>query len=301
MTDRAMWKSKTGFLLAALGSAIGLGNIWRFPYVAYRNGGAAFLVPYFVALFAVGIPLLMVEFGLGHYFRRAFPQALARIHPRFSWIGWWSVSFVMFGIVAYYAVVIAWCGNYLVYSVTQPWGDVEGVSKFFDEQFTGAFVDGAPFAFYGTEEDPGVRFGEVRVQVLIALAAVWFVNWLITRRDLQKGVELANKVFIPLLIGLTTVLVIWSWGFEGAAEGRRVYLSPDWPQVFQARTWIGRLQSDFLYSILGLRHHGRLRKLSAETVRHSDQCLFGGDGELLVQCFCRFRRVCRGWRLGKPT
>lgn len=96
------------FLAGSIGSAIGLGNIWRFPYIAYRNGGGAFLVPYLVALFIVGVPLLMLEFGLGHHFRRAFPQALGRVHARFSWIGWWSVSFVMFGIVAYYGVVIAW-------------------------------------------------------------------------------------------------------------------------------------------------------------------------------------------------
>ena len=126
MPDRAQWQSKTGFLLAALGSAIGLGNIWRFPYIAYRNGGGAFLVPYFVALFVVGIPLLMLEFGLGHRFRSAFPKALGAIHPRFSWAGWWAVCYVMFGIVAYYAVVVAWCGNYLVFSVTQPWQDGAG-------------------------------------------------------------------------------------------------------------------------------------------------------------------------------
>ena len=61
MAGRAEWKSNTGFLLAALASAIGLGNIWRFPYIVYRNGGGAFLVPYFVALFVVGIPLLMLD------------------------------------------------------------------------------------------------------------------------------------------------------------------------------------------------------------------------------------------------
>lgn len=246
MADRATWSSRTGFLLAALGSAIGLGNIWRFPFVAYRNGGGAFLLPYFVALFVVGIPLLMLEFGLGHYFRRAFPQSLSRINPRFSWIGWWAVSFVMFGIVAYYAVVIAWCGNYLVFTITQPWRDVGGVNHFFDEEFTGSIVDGEAFNFYTPGNGMGsFHFGSISWQMLICLAIVWVVNWAISRRQLSQGVELANRIFIPLLIGLTVVLVVWSWGFQGAADGRQVYLNGDWSRVFQPKTWIDAFSQIF--------------------------------------------------------
>ncbi len=253
MTERAVWNSRTGFLLAALGSAIGLGNIWRFPYMAYRNGGGAFLVPYLVALFVVGIPLLMLEFGLGHYFRRAFPQSLEKIHPRFSWIGWWSVSFVMFGIVVYYAVVIAWCANYLLFAVTQPWGTVDGVNEFFDEQFLGAIVDGKPFNFYddGALWLGGLNFGSMQWSILVSLALVWLVNWLITRRHLQHGIELASKIFIPVLIVLTVVLVAWSWNFEGAAEGRAVYLTPNWSQVFKPQTWIDAFGQIFFTLSIG--------------------------------------------------
>lgn len=253
MVERAVWNSRTGFLLAALGSAIGLGNIWRFPYMAYRNGGGAFLIPYLVALFVVGIPLLMLEFGLGHYFRRAFPQSLKKIDPRFSWIGWWSVSFVMFGIVVYYGVVIAWCANYLLFAVTQPWGTVEGVDVFFDETFLGAVVDGQAFDFY--DEDSlgpfAIRFGAMQWSVLVALGLVWLVNWMITRRQLQHGIELANKIFIPILIVLTTVMVIWSWNFDGAAAGRAVYLTPDWSLVLQPQTWIDAFGQIFFTLSIG--------------------------------------------------
>lgn len=240
-------------MLAALGSAIGLGNIWRFPYMAYRNGGGAFLIPYFVALFVVGIPLLMLEFGLGHYTRRAFPQSLARIHPRFSWIGWWAVSFVMFGIVAYYGVVIAWCGNYLLFSVTQPWGTVAGVNQFFDEEFLGAVVDGKPFVFMDENARwfSSLNLGAMRWQVLISLGLVWLVNWQITRRHLQSGIELASKIFIPILILLTIGLVAWSWNFEGASEGRTIYLTPHWPKVFQAQTWIDAFSQIFFTLSIG--------------------------------------------------
>jgi NSS family neurotransmitter:Na+ symporter len=258
MSDRAAWKSKTGFLLAALGSAIGLGNIWRFPYMAYRNGGGAFLVPYFVALFVVGIPLMMLEFGLGHHSRRALPQALGGIRPRFAWIGWWSVSFVMFGIVVYYAAVIAWCGNYVVFSVTQPWGAAENVNSYFSTDFLGYVEDDGTFPFCEEErtEDGKLNsvqfnFGQLRWPVLVSLALVWLVNWLITRQHLQKGVELANKIFIPLLIGLTVVLVVWSWGFDGADAGRKLYLTPDWDVAFQTKTWIDAFSQIFFTLSLG--------------------------------------------------
>lgn len=253
MPERAVWNSKTGFLLAALGSAIGLGNIWRFPYMAYRNGGGAFLIPYIVALFVVGIPLLMLEFGLGHYFRRAFPQSLTKINPRFAWIGWWSVSFVMFGIVVYYAVVMAWCANYLLFAVVQPWETVEGVNEFFDTTFLGAVVDQHAFDFYDERSFwiAGLRLGSVRWNVLIGLAFVWIANWLITRRQLQQGIELASKIFVPLLIVLTIILVAWSWNFEGAAAGRRVYLSPNWSQVFQPQTWIDAFSQIFFTLSIG--------------------------------------------------
>ena len=243
MADRAEWKSKTGFLLAALGSAIGLGNIWRFPYIAYRNGGGAFLIPYFVALFVVGVPLLMLEFGLGHHFRRAFPQSLRQIHPRFAWIGWWAVSFVMFGIVGYYGAVIAWCGNYLIFSFTQPWGELSEVNAFFDESFLGAFQEGVPFAVYTA--DDGFRLGRFNLWIVTSLATIWFVNWLITRRQLQRGVELANRIFIPALVAITLVLVVWSWNFEGAEAGRELYIHPEWSRVFDARTWIDAFSQIF--------------------------------------------------------
>ena len=123
MEQRSKWGTNLGFLLAAIGSAIGLGNIWRFPYVAYENGGGAFLIPYFVALFTAGIPILMLEFALGHHKEASAPKAFRHIDAKWEWLGWWAVMFVMFGIQLYYIVIIGWCGNYMFFSLTQAWGD----------------------------------------------------------------------------------------------------------------------------------------------------------------------------------
>ena len=89
MSKRSLWGSKIGFLLAAIGSAVGLGNIWRFGYMAYENGGGAFLVPYAVALVLAGIPLMILEYTLGHREKASPPLAFARISRKWETIGWW--------------------------------------------------------------------------------------------------------------------------------------------------------------------------------------------------------------------
>lgn len=89
--NREQWGTKIGFILAAVGSAVGLGNIWRFPYVVYSSGGGAFLIPYFFAIFTAGIPLLILEYGMGHKFRGSTPLSLARANKKFEWFGWWSI------------------------------------------------------------------------------------------------------------------------------------------------------------------------------------------------------------------
>ena len=91
---REQWNSKLGFLLAAIGSAVGLGNIWRFPYIAAENGGGAFLIPYFFAIITAGIPILILEFTIGKTYRAGAPSALARINKRFEWLGWAQVMVV---------------------------------------------------------------------------------------------------------------------------------------------------------------------------------------------------------------
>ncbi len=111
--NRSIWKSNIGFLLAAIGSAIGLGNVWRFSYMAHEHGGGAFLVPYLVALVVAGVPIMIIEYGLGHREKGSSPLSFIRINKRFEWLGWWMPVVAMFGIMLYYSVIIGWCINYL--------------------------------------------------------------------------------------------------------------------------------------------------------------------------------------------
>lgn len=89
MENRPQWGSRAGFILAAAGSAIGLGNIWRFPATAYENGGGAFFLPYLFALLTAGIPILIMEFAIGHKYKGSSPLSLARLSPKAEWLGWW--------------------------------------------------------------------------------------------------------------------------------------------------------------------------------------------------------------------
>jgi len=123
IAKKERWNSRFAFIMAAVGSAVGLGNIWRFPYICYQNGGGAFLIPYFVALFTVGIPLLMVEFGIGHWFGKSAPMACKEVRKKWEWVGWWG-SFSAFFISIYYSVIMAWCLSYLFHSFGFIWTSI---------------------------------------------------------------------------------------------------------------------------------------------------------------------------------
>jgi NSS family neurotransmitter:Na+ symporter len=233
---REQWNSQFGFLLAAVGSAIGLGNIWRFSYMAYSHGGGAFLIPYIVALLTAGIPLLILEFGVGHERIGSAPLAFAKIGRNWEWLGWWSVLFVMFGIELYYSTVIAWCFNFFTYSFTFAWGD-DPNAFFFGE-------------YLNLSDGPG-DLGGIRAPIFGALILVWALNWFILYRGIQRGIELANKIFMPLLLVLTTILVLWSLTLEGAGLGIKAYLTPDFSKLMSVDVWIDAYSQIFFTLSLG--------------------------------------------------
>lgn len=208
--------------MAAIGSAVGLGNIWRFPYVAFRNGGGAFLIPYFIALVMIGIPLMILEQSMGQRHQSAAPLTYRRIKPAFEWFGWFSVVVVSFGIQLYYAVILAWCVNYFKLSATLGWGTN-----------TGAFFENDFLHFTGAS----LHLGSLQWPIVSALALVWFINGWIVSRGISKGIEIANRLFMPLLFGLMIILVAWSLTLDGAWDGIRAYLTPDFSRLSETRIW----------------------------------------------------------------
>ncbi|HIJ72895.1 MAG TPA: sodium-dependent transporter [Candidatus Hydrogenedentes bacterium] len=241
--ERGAWKSNFGFVLAAVGSAIGLGNIWRFSYLCHKNGGGTFLVPYLIALFTVGIPIMILEFAIGHKMRGSAPKAMHKIHPEWEWLGWWPVFFVMFGINLYYTVVIAWCGLFALFSLAPllpavdalPWSaGKDGTEGFFMHDFLGRPRP----ADLGPGETAGVfDLGGVQWPILLMTVFVWAVLWVICARRVEKGVELACKIFMPILLLLTAILVFWGLFLDGAVAGIIEYLRPKPALLGEAQVW----------------------------------------------------------------
>ncbi|BAC14324.1 sodium-dependent transporter [Oceanobacillus iheyensis] len=222
MENRSQWGTRAGFILAAVGSAVGLGNIWRFPSVAYESGGGAFFIPYLFALLTAGIPILIMEFTMGHKYRGSAPLTFSRMNKKAEFVGWWAVL-VAFVISTYYSVIIAWAISYSIFSFNLSWGeDTEG------------FLFGD---YLNLAEVPG-QVGGLVPGVLIPLIIVWVLVLGILFRGVKKGIEVANRIFIPLLVLVFLVIVIRAVTLPGAAEGLNAFFTPDFSRILEPDVWI---------------------------------------------------------------
>lgn len=219
---RETFSGRGAFIFAAIGSAVGLGNIWRFPYVAYDNGGGAFIIPYLVALLTAGIPLLFLFYAIGHRFRGSPPMAFRRLHPRAEILGWWQVL-ISFVIAVYYAVVLAWAATYTVFSFTQAWGNDP----------TGFFMNN----FLEVSDSVSLTLDFVPA-VLIPLVLVWMVSTALLAFGVQKGIARVASLFIPLLFVMFVFLVVRALFLPGAGAGLDALFSPNWDKLMDSSIWI---------------------------------------------------------------
>ncbi|AFQ45919.1 SNF family Na+-dependent transporter [Desulfosporosinus meridiei DSM 13257] len=224
---REQWGTRAGFILAAVGSAVGLGNIWRFPYVAYDNGGGAFFIPYLFALLTAGIPLLIMEFTMGHKYRGSAPLSFARMNKKTEWIGWWQVS-IAFVISTYYAVIIAWAMAYTYFAVSLQWGNDPGGFLMSNYLRRVDLVNGASVGSVGSVV-PGV---------FIPLVLVWVISLAILFKGVKQGIEKANRIFIPTLVIMFLIIVIRALTLEGASIGLEAFFKPDWSKIASPRVWV---------------------------------------------------------------
>jgi len=230
---REQWGTRAGFILAAVGSAIGLGNIWRYPYVAYENGGGAFLLPYFVALATAGIPILILEYALGHRSGGSGPSAYRSLSRRWEWLGWWQVM-VSFVIVTYYMVILGWALSYVYYAFGTRWG--EDPEAFFFGDYLGASG-----GFW--------ELGGLQWKVLVPVLAVWALAYLVMRRGVRRGIEAASRILIPLLVVMFLVVTVRALTLPGAARGLNALLEPDFSALANPGVWAAYGQVFFSLSI----------------------------------------------------
>jgi len=231
--QRESWGTRGGFILAAIGSAVGLGNLWGFPYKLYSYGGGAFLIPYIVALLLVGIPLMILEFSLGHFTQRAAPDAFKSGHKGFEVVGWWGII-LGFVIVTYYTVILAYCFSFLYFSVQGilaggqlPWAGegLEGVEKaksFFNDTYLGKI------------EAPAL--GNIRWNIFWPLVVTWLAMYLC----IFKGVRLVGRIVwltVPLPWLMLLILAVRGLTLEGSMQGLAYYLDPVWSELAKPITW----------------------------------------------------------------
>lgn len=219
---REVWSGRTVFILAAVGSAVGLGNIWRFPYVAYKNGGGAFIIPYLIALITAGLTMLFLDYAIGHRFRGSAPLAFRRMSRPTEFIGWWQTG-ICFVISIYYAVIIAWSLRYVGFAVNHRWGDdPEGF-------FAKTFLQQDSEAHLGFHFVPGV---------LIPLIVIWVATIAVLALGVQRGIGASSAVFIPVLVTLFVVFVVRALFLDGATDGLNALFKPNWSALTDSGVWI---------------------------------------------------------------
>lgn len=222
MKKQEQWGTRVGFVLAAIGSAIGLGNIWRFPYVAYENGGGAFLIPYLFAMLTAGIPFLILEFGVGHKIRGSAPQIFSRLSRRWEWLGWWQIL-VSFIISIYYVAIVGWSISYFFLAFNQGWGTQTG--DFFFKSFLQL-------------SDSPLTLGGIRWPIFISVAVAWGICWIVLFGGVKKGIETASKIFMPLLFVMVLIITFRAVTLPGSLEGMNWMFKPDFSALLNIKVWI---------------------------------------------------------------
>ncbi|MFQ5961349.1 MAG: sodium-dependent transporter [Candidatus Methylomirabilales bacterium] len=262
---RETWGSRVAFVLAAAGSAIGLGNVWRFPYLVGKNGGAAFLIIYVAIVLLIGLPVMIAEVGLGRFTRRNPVGALARTAPNSGWriIGVLGVI-TGFGILSYYSVVAGWTIGYTLKAVTGAFARLTNPGQ--TRELFGEFVGDAwtVLAFHAL-------FMALTVTVVIG--------------GVRRGIERWTLILMPALFLMLLLLVLRSLTLDGAGKGIAFYLQPDFSKV-TAATFLAALGQAFFSLSVGMgvmiTYGSYLSEREDVVVATSSVCLFDTVAALLA-------------------
>jgi NSS family neurotransmitter:Na+ symporter len=224
---RDQFKSQLGFVFAAAGSAVGLGNIWRFPYMTGTNGGGVFVLLYLVCILLIGASLLLVEFTIGRHGKSNAIDSYGKIRKGAKWIGFLGF-FSAFIFLSYYSVVSGWT---VFYSIQSFFG-LNGLAPDQMGNFFGAFIS-----------DP--------IKPLIYHAIFMALTVFIIIKGISQGIEKYTKIMMPMLFVLLIILVFRSLTLPGAWEGIKWYLTPDLSEV-TAGVWIAALGQVFFSLSVGM-------------------------------------------------
>lgn len=221
-TKKSEWNSNFAFMMAMIGSAVGLGNIWRFPNVLYSNGGGSFMIPYVVSLFLLGISFVLVEYAVGFKFKKSLARILFSVSKKLEPVAWF-ILLTVFLITTYYVCVVGWDLIYIILSITKAWGANPDV--FFTQN-----------VLHATDSMSGLF--TIVPTVLISVIFIWFLAWFIIKRDLNDGIGNVSKILLPLLCGIVVVIVAFSLTLPGASVGYSQIFTPDWSALGNLDVWL---------------------------------------------------------------
>lgn len=221
-TKKLEWNSNFAFMMAMIGSAVGLGNIWRFPNVLYSNGGGSFMIPYIVSLFLLGISFVLVEYAVGFKFKRSLARILFAVSKKLEPVAWF-ILLIVFLIATYYVCVVGWDLIYIVLSLTKAWG--ANPDLYF-----------ANNVLQASDSISGI-FTIVPI-VFASVFAIWFMAWFIIKRDLNDGIGNVSKVLLPVLCLIVVGIVVFSLTLPGASIGYSQIFTPDWSALTNLDVWL---------------------------------------------------------------
>lgn len=229
-SGRVSFGSKLGAILAAAGSAVGLGNIWRFPYEAGNHGGAAFILIYLACVLLMGMPIMIAEFTVGRRAKASTGRAFAVLAPgtQWKWIGFLGVLAGLL-ILGYYLVVAGWTLEYILQTV------VNGTAQQQPEDFVNAFQS----------------FSQDPFRPVLWLLVFLFLTHFIVVKGVKDGIEKSSKIFMPVLFILIVVLAICSMSLPNASKGLEFLLKPDFSKV-NADVFLGAMGQAFFSLSLGM-------------------------------------------------
>lgn len=223
LTDEA-WTGRAGFIMAAIGSAIGLGNIWRFSYVAGENGGAVFLIVYGLCVLFIGLPVLLAEFVLGSRTRGDVLLAFSHARAARAWRGAGVLAaLVAFLILSYYSVIAGWACRYFVFYLT---GSMSQLPR---AALTEAFSDFVA--------DP--------LQPVLWHAVFMTLTTLVVAAGVARGIERASWILMPVLAAMVILLAGYSLSLPGASRGLAFLFTPDWSALATPRLYLAALGQAF--------------------------------------------------------
>uniref|UniRef100_UPI00358EFBCF sodium- and chloride-dependent taurine transporter-like isoform X3 n=1 Tax=Myxine glutinosa TaxID=7769 RepID=UPI00358EFBCF len=255
-TKGEQWSNKLDFIFTMIGSLVGLGNVWRFPYLCYKNGGGAFLIPYFMFVLFCGIPLIFLELAVGQFTGQGGITCWTKMCPLFTGVGIGGIVCLSLSVV-YYIVIMAWALFYLAYSFTNdlPWATCNhtwNTPTCLADTVTCNFTPGGNGTNYYNYTSPATEFwerkvlsisggidevGELKWDLMLCLLAVWIILWVC----LFKGVKTSGKIVyftatFPLVI--LFILLVRGVTLPNAIYGIKYYLYPNLKRLGDAQVWL---------------------------------------------------------------